>query len=811
MLIAQLSMIVGRKAVLRFLSAVFAGIAVLFVAAIAGALLVVQALQRELPDHKQLARYAPPVTSRVYSGDGRLLAEYADEKRVFLPLAAIPKRVIDAFISAEDKSFYAHPGIDVPGVVRAVLTNIENYGTDRRPIGASTITQQVAKNFLVRSSEVSLERKIKEAILAFRIERAFPKDRILELYLNEIYLGSGAYGVAAAALAYFDKNLDQLSVAEAAFLAGLPKAPSNYDPVRQPGTAKGRRDWVIGRMLDDGRITAEEAQAARETPLVTTPPAPIGLVDAEYFASEVRRDLVRRYGEAALYKGGLTVHSTLDARLQTIADEVMRAALERYDRGDGWRGPVARITPEPGRKGGLPADWAAQLAAITPPPGYERLRLAVVLQRSDGGLRIGFADGTTGTIPASQLRWARPARGYATSGPVVGDVVGVSQIERTSYALRQPPLVQGALVALDPHTGRVLAMTGGYSFPFSQFNRATQAVRQPGSTFKPFVYLAAFEQGYTPSSVINDSRFVAEGAHGRPWVPANYSHRYYGPTTLRVALEHSRNVVAVRLADEVGIDRVVDVARRFGVDDELPPYLSSALGAGETTLMRITAGYGMFVNGGRQIVPTVIDRIQDRYGRIVYRHDPRMCVGCLGSADTSTFMPEVVDDRPQVTDEGSAYQVVSLLEGVVARGTAQKALARVGRPVAGKTGTSNEAKDVWFIGFTPDLVVGVFMGYDDPKSLGDHAAGGTLAAPVFRAFIERALGGTPPTPFRVPSDVRLVRIDAKSGKPSSSRNPNAILEPFKPGTTPDTAVATSRPKRPATVTAGPISGTGGLY
>jgi penicillin-binding protein, 1A family len=800
--------------VLRFISSLFAALAVVVVIAIAGAVILVHTLQADLPDHTQLARYEPPVTTRVYSGDGRLMAEYATEKRIFLPIDTIPRLVTDAFISAEDKTFYSHPGIDIPGVVNAIRTNFNNLGTDKRPLGASTITQQVAKNFLV-GNDPTISRKIKEAILAFRIERAFSKDRILELYLNEIYLGGGAYGVAAAALNYFNKNLDELTLAEAAFLAGLPKAPSNYDPVRQPAAAKARRDWVIGRMLEDGKITPEEAEEARQSPLTTRPRQATGLVQADYFGEEVRRDIARRYGDNALYKSGLTVHSTLDARLQGIADDVLTNALEKLDRPRGWRGPVAELDLANARKGTPPEDWQAQLAAIEVPPGYERMRLAAVLQRTGGGLKIGFADGSEGLVPAAQMRWMRPAARYRGGPVAVGDVIGVEAMSGDTYSVHQPPEVEGALLALDPHTGRVLAMAGGYSFRLSQFNRATQAMRQPGSTFKPIVYLAAFEQGYTPSSVINDARFVADqGAGMRPWIPGNYSNRYYGPTTLRVGLEQSRNVVAVRLADEIGMDRVVDAAKRLGVADHMPPYLAYALGAGETTLMRMTAAYGMFVNGGKQIVPTVIDRIQDRYGRIVYRYDPRICVGCLGGAIASEILPEVIDDRPQVTDEESAYQVVSLLQGVVERGTAKKALAGMDRPLAGKTGTSNEARDVWFIGFTPDLVVGVFIGYDEPRSLGNHAAGGTIAAPIFRAFMEKALEGTPPTPFRVPSEARLVRVDAKSGKPTSAGNPNAVLEAFKPGTTPDTVVTNQTRSRSASrnqYTAGPISGTGGLY
>jgi penicillin-binding protein 1A len=804
----------------RVLSAVFGGLAVLLTLAVLGAVVAVFSIARELPDHRALARYEPPITTRLYSGDGQLLAEYAAEKRLFLPIDAMPRLVTDAFLSAEDKTFYTHPGIDLPGVVNAIVTNVQNWraGSDRRPIGASTITQQVAKNFLV-GAEMSLDRKVKEAILAFRIEKAFSKDKILELYLNEIYLGNGAYGIASAALNYFDKSLDQLSIAEAALLAGLPKAPSNYDPLRQPAAAKARRDWVITRMVEDGRITAAEGEAAKATPIELHPRQIIAPVEADYFAEDVRRELARRYGENALYKGGLTVHSTLDPRLQAIADKVLREALLRYDRGHGWAGPVYQLTGAK-KPGTLPADWREQLASLSPPGGYEMWQLAAVLQTVGGGARLGFADGTTGTLPAGEMRSTRGRR------IAVGDVLAVTALKGGLYGLRQPPQVEGALVALDPHTGRVLAMSGGFSFKRSQFNRASQALRQPGSTFKPFVYLAALENGYTPSTIVNDTRFTASGGPGRArYAPRNYSHRFYGPTTLRSGLEQSHNVMVVRMADDIGMDRVSDVAQRFGVADEMSLVLPNALGAKETTLLRITAAYGMFVNGGQQVIPTLIDRIQDRYGKVIYRQDPRVCFGCATAAwSEEGLRPDVMDDRPPVTDPASAYQIVNMLQGVVERGTAKKALAGLGRPLGGKTGTSDEARDVWFIGFSPDLVVGVFLGYDEPRSLGDHAAGGTLAAPVFRSFIKEALAGTPATPFRVPPEVRLVRVDPRTGRPTSVGRGAAIWEAYKPGTTPGsasqtTAAVSGKPARkeaaPASsqsrYSAGPMTGTGGLY
>ncbi|MBK8176916.1 MAG: penicillin-binding protein 1A [Rhodospirillales bacterium] len=784
---------------MRFAAAVAAALFLVAVAALAGGLLLVDHYAGNLPDVEQLATYEPPVTTRVYAGDGRLLAEYAAEKRVFVPIGSIPPRLTHAFLSAEDKNFYQHPGIDTQGVIRAALTNLLNYGSDRRLVGASTIPQQVAKNFLL-TGDVTFSRKIKEAILAFRMDRALTKDRILELYLNEIYLGSGSYGVAAAALNYFDKSLDQLSLAEAATLAALPKAPSNYDPIRHPEAAKARRDWVIGRMLEDGRITAEEAEAARNEPLVTRKRQATELVSADYFAEDVRRELVRRYGEDALYKGGLVVHTTLDPRLQTLAEAALRRGLEAYDRQHGWRGAVAHIEALPA----APEDWRAKLAKVTPPPGFGDWRLAVLLQAGGGDGRIGFADGRSGRIPAEQMRWLRGGPGVRP-----GDVIAVEATGGGAFAPRQVPKVEGALVVLDPHTGRVLALTGGWDFQLSEFNRATQAMRQPGSTFKPIVYLCAMENGFTPSSVIIDAPVsYSQGAGMPPWTPSNYSDRFYGPTTLRVGLEQSRNIVAVRLADALGMDKVADCAKRLGVVDQLPRQLTYALGAGETTLLRLTTAYAMIDNGGRRIEPTLIDRVQDRYGRIVYRYDERSCLGCQAEDWDGGPPPQPIDLAGTVTDPESAYQVVSMLQGVVERGTGERAQTD-GRPLAGKTGTSNEAKDVWFVGFSPDLVAGVFVGYDEPASLGDHAAGGVIAAPIFADFMGKALAGTPAIPFRTPPGVRLMRVDSTTGQLARSGNPRVILEAFKPGTAPPQPSEGGSGGGSSAPT--PDTGTGGLY
>jgi penicillin-binding protein 1A len=795
---------------------------------------------RGLPDYRQLAVYEPPVMTRVHAGDGRLLAEYATEKRVFVPVGAMPKRVVQAFLSTEDKNFYSHPGVDISGVVRATIMNLRNWGQSRRPVGASTITQQVAKNFLL-TSEVSIERKIKEAILAFRIEHAIPKNRILELYLNEIYLGLGSYGVAAAALNYFNKSLDELTVAEAAYLAALPKAPNNYHPLRNPEAAKARRDWAIGRMQEDGVIGADEARLARAEPLVVRKRDEIAFVGADYFAEEIRRELVARYGEQRLYKGGLSVRSTLDSRLQEIADRVLLRGLEDYDRRHGWRGPVARLSPPPalltpasaGPAAAAPFDPRAQLEALEPPAGLHDRRLAAVVALREDAAEIALKGGGRGAVPLAEMRWARAALKDAKLGPqvrapadvlAVGDVIAVRPATKdaqghdyppASFALSQIPQVEGALIALDPHTGRVLAMTGGYDHKRSQFNRATQASRQPGSAFKPFVYLAALDSGYTPSTLILDAPFVIDQGPGLPkWRPDNYTREFYGPSTMRLGIEKSRNLMTVRLAQAVGIERVADAAERFGVVDALPHRLSMALGASETTPLRLTAAYAMFVNGGKRITPSIIDRIQDRHGRTVFRHDQRPCLDCQAMQWTERPVPAIPDTRAQVTSPESAYQIVSMLQGAVERGTGRR-VAEVAKPLAGKTGTTNDSLDAWFVGFAPDLAAGVFVGYDEPRTLGDKETGGSVAAPIFRDFMMEALAGKAATPFRIPAGIRLVRVNAQTGVPETRRGRDVIIEAFKPGTEPtgERAVLEGHGAsgEPGGEGRGPETGTGGLY
>lgn len=797
-------------------------VAVLAAAAVAGYMFYHYG--KDLPEYAQLADYEPPVTTRVYAGDGRLMAEFAVERRVFAPIETVPEIVIDAFISAEDKTFFSHPGVDVFGIVRAAITNVQNLGTDRRLVGASTITQQVAKNFLL-GNEVSIERKIKEAILSFRIERAFPKTHILELYLNEIYLGRGSYGVTAAALNYFSKSLDELTVAEAAFLAALPKAPNNYDPERYPEAAKARRDWVIGRMLEDGHISETAAHDAWATPIELNRRTIADTVTADYFAEEVRREIRARYGEKALYEGGLAIRATLDPELQGIAERSLRDGLEEYDRRHGWRGPITQLKSAAG-------DWRDKLAEVAQPAGMSpSWKLAAVLAVRAREAEIGFVDGGRGIIPLGEATWARSTRSGQRVGATVrrmsdvldeGDVIAVEPLDGAaegevtdeasegSYALRQIPDVEGAIVALDPHTGRVLAMVGGYTQERSEFNRATQAMRQPGSAFKPFVYLTALESGYSPSTVILDAPISFDQGPGLPrWSPENYSNRFYGPTTMRVGLEKSRNVMTVRLAQKIGMDRVAETAERFGIVDHMPPHLAYALGAGETTLLRLTTAYAMLDNGGKRIVPTLIDRIQDRHGRTVFRHDERSCGECRTRHWSDQTVPKLPDQRAAVTDPASAYQVVSMMRGVVERGTGRR-VAAIGKPVAGKTGTTNDSKDTWFIGFTPDLVIGVFVGFDEPRTLGPRETGASAAAPIFREAMEAALDDKPGVPFRIPPGIRLVRVDLNSGRPSSRGR--VILEAFKPGTVPTgreemVGDAYGRPSP----TQAPTAGIGGLY
>lgn len=795
-------------------------------AVVLGIVLVTVVLYRfgaALPDVDQLQDYQPPVTTRIHAADGRLIGEYARERRLFMPLEAIPQPLINAFLAAEDKNFYSHSGIDYFGVVRAVFDNLYNYVAGRRLVGASTITQQVAKNFLL-TNEMSYERKIKEAILAYRIEQAFDKDQILELYLNEIYLGQGmhpqgSYGVAAAALSYFGKSLSELTLAETAYLAALPKAPSNYHPVKRAEAAKGRRDWVLRRMAEDRVITRDQRDDAIAEPLEMKGGGDGGIYTADYFNEEIRREVANLYGFNALYEGGLSIRSTLDSRLQAIAETALRNGLIAYDRRHGWRGPMARITLE---------DWKKKLQALKISTGPASWRLAAVLAVDADGADVGLADGARGRIAFEQMAWARQwlkgqSVGAAPSKPsdVVkpGDVIVIEKMtgegaDRDRYHLRQIPAAEGAIVAIDPHTGRVLALVGGFDYHASQFDRAMQAVRQPGSAFKPFVYAAALDSGYTPSDLVLDAPFVMDQGPGLPkWRPQNYSHEFYGPSTLRLGVEKSRNLMTVRLAQNVGMAKISQYAHNFGITDNMPRMLSMALGAGETTVLNLTTAYAMLVNGGKRITPSLIDRIQDRRGQTVFRHDKRACPGCEAASWNGQPAPDLPDSREQVIDPGTAYQMVSMLEGVVLRGTGAR-ISAIGKPLAGKTGTTNDNFDNWFVGFAPDIAVGVFIGFDTPQSLGSRETGASSAAPVFQEFMEKALKDQPATPFRIPPGIRLVRVNSKTGQPTSPGDRNVILEAFKAGTEPNgqrSVLDGSESDMPLPADRVAPVGTGGLY
>ncbi|XBQ15540.1 MAG: penicillin-binding protein 1A [Oceanicaulis sp.] len=780
-----------------------AAAAVLAVVGLIAGIVYVVRVTEDLPDYEQLAEYEPPIMSRVHAGDGELIAEYAIEHRVFVPIENIPPDVIAAFLSAEDKNFYQHGGVDLLGMIRggarSVLTRLRNPGAPLQ--SGSTITQQVAKNFLLTADQ-RIERKVREIVIARRMERAFTKDQILELYLNEIYLGNRAYGIAAAALNYFDKSLDELTLEEAAYLAALPKAPNNYHPTRRTEAAVGRRNYVLGRMAANGYISEARAEEAMDLPLVTVDRLEgEQYLAAEYFVEQVRREVFDRYGEDQLYREGLSIRTTLDTRMQLAARRALRDGLEDYDRRHGYRGPVARMENFDA--------WPDQLAEIEPPADIdEGWTLAVVLELTEAYADIGFADRSRGKIPLYALRWARepgrdedgfPRLGARIQRPAdaleMGDVVLVEKlteedapdetVEADHYGLRQIPEVNGAILAVDPFTGRVLTMVGGYSFQQSQFNRAVQAQRQPGSSFKPFVYAAALDNGYTPVSIILDAPFVASGDEStRFYRPQNYSEVFYGPSTLRRGLELSRNVMTVRLAQEMGMGPVAQYGEAFGIYEDLQPTLAMALGAGETRLIDLVGAYGALVNGGRLVEPSIIDRVQARSGETIFRSDVRDCTGCdVEEWSEGLAEPDLPEPGEQVVDPVTAYQIVHMLEGAVERGTAT-ALNSLGRPLGGKTGTTNDFRDAWFVGFSPDLVVGVYVGFDTPLPLGSGEAGGRVAAPIARDFFEPVLERYSVAPFRVPDGVNLAPVDRETGEPGVIGRPGVILEAFRPGTEP---------------------------
>ncbi len=731
---------------------------------------IIQYYSKDLPDYSKLENYKPPMTTRLYSDDGSLLEQYSKENRLYMPFEKIPAKVTNAFISAEDKNFYSHSGVDIISIFRAALDNLRHRSIGEGSLaGGSTITQQVVKNFLL-TREKSFSRKIKEAILAFRISKTYSKDRILELYLNDIYLGSSAYGVAAAAQTYFGKALDELSTEECAMLAAMPKAPSLYDPRHNYEKAWNRRNYVIGRMFEDNHINEAEAKRALQTPiqikikdyvdLNTIPKAP-------FFAEEVRRSLLGQFGEDTLYKGGLYVKTTLHPDLQKVTDQALRKSLQMYDHRHGYRGALTNLNTRD-------SNWPTNLKKLRSQTEAlpEDQSLAVIMNLTKQGAEIGLETGKSANIPKSEMSWAK-------NKPLkVGDVVIVEkpdndqasknpkeQKNKNHYALTQIPEVNGAMVVMDPHTGKILAMSGGYSGSKTQFNRATQAKRQPGSVFKPFIYLSALEHGFTPTSMLADAPIELPQGPGLPmWRPKNYGNDYLGVITLRKALEKSRNLVTVRLAVVLGLDRVVKIAKRFAIYDELPHNFSVVLGSAETTLLRLSTAYSMIANGGLRVTPALIERIHDREGHVIFRRDTRECKACseVGEGFNPDSPPLLDDDRERIIDPRVDYQIISMLQGVVQRGTAAAA-AHLNLPIAGKTGTTNDSRDAWFIGFSTDYVVGIYVGYDKPKNLGNKETGGRIALPGFIYFAEKILKKENMIPFPVPEGISFFSGVAATG------------------------------------------------
>jgi len=789
----------------RLLGFIFSALSIGAIFAVVALAAIVHLYGRELPDSDELINYQPKMVSRVFSGEGKVIAEFYEEKRIFVPIDEVPEMVRYAFISAEDKNFYEHPGVDITGIVKAVFrfAKARITGRDARLSGASTITQQVMKNFLV-GNERSFERKIKEAILAVRFDGALSKDQILELYLNEIFFGARSYGIMTAAQNYFGKTLEELEPQEAAYLAALPKEPSRLHPIRNRKKAISRRNYVLEEMAQNGYLTRDEADKAKAAPLDTLiggkGPAALASAEQDYFTGEVRRQLTSELGSKELFDGGLTIRATVNPRLQELAGQVLRRGLETYDRERSrvYRGPVAVLESV---AAGEKSDWRAALRAVDAPRDIPGWVLGVVLDTGKSTALVGLETDDPDDeirLKLSGENWInRIERGEERSGKPkrpedlwrLGDVIYVGTAEDgKGWSMRQIPEVEGAFMAMDPFSGRVLAMQGGFSYQHSVFNRATQAKRQPGSAFKPFVYAAALDAGFTPATIVLDAPVVVRQDATEDWRPKNSSGKFYGPTPMRVGLELSRNLMTVRIAQQVGMDRVAVYAERFGVYKDMPLQLSYALGAGEVTLNNLVAAYGMFLNGGKKVVPTVVDRVQDRHGKTLYSHDPRSCKGCDTDSYAPDQLPMLFDRRSQIMNPVTAFQLVSMLEGVVQRGTGRRTVGGLDFPVAGKTGTTNDSKDAWFIGFSPSIVAGCFIGYDNPRSLGRHAYGGTLCGPVFREFMKAAMEGQPPGEFRAPTweGMVTVKLDRNSGErlPDDAEGPNVISESFRAGSEP---------------------------
>ena len=730
-------------------------------------LIVLWTFSNSIPDYRFLKNYKPPVSSKMYSGEGDLVADFSQEKRIFVPYEAIPVNVINSFLSAEDKNFFSHPGVDAKGLVRAFINNIDNILNSKRLEGASTITQQVAKNFLL-TNEVSINRKIKEAILAFRIERALTKERILELYLNQIYLGSGAYGVAAASLEYFDKSIKELNYNEAALLAALPKAPSKYNPYRNKDLAKFRRNLVLNNLYENNFINKKKYLEFKNKPIELKKIQKVFIEDSQYYVEDVRKKIIDQLSYEKVYKQGYNINTPINLELQKIATQSLRNGLVAYDRRKGWRGPLKNIK--------FSENWIEKIDKDLRLEKSIDWKIAIVKKVNQFNAEIETENNLKGYIKYSDISWTKKDFKNLLN---TGDLIYVKKNNDNSFSLEQLPKINGGIVVMDPFTGRVIALSGGFSFNNSEFNRATQALRQPGSAFKPFVYALALENKYTPSSLILDAPLVLDqGEDLKKWKPENYGKKFYGPSTLRVGLEKSRNLMTVRIAQNLGIDKIVNFSKQMGIYKEPEELLSISLGSAETTLISLTSAYSSFVNGGKLIKPILIDRIQDGEGNTIINNENRKCMNCDQISFTTKEFPKIKDNYLQVFSPQTAYQVTSLLQGVVERGTGKK-LKKLGLNLAGKTGTTNDNTDAWFIGFTSNLVIGVYVGMDNPQPLGKFETGSKAALPIFEEFVKRAIKKSDARPFKVPEDITLMVIDPNTGNKAKFSSKNTIIESYK--------------------------------
>ena len=723
-----------------------------------------------LPDYKKLSNYQPPISSRVYSADNKLIAEYALEKRLFIPFQSIPDKVVNSFLSAEDKNFFSHPGIDAKGILRAIINNIKNISQNKRLEGASTITQQVAKNFLL-TNEVSMKRKVKEAILAFRIERAYTKERILELYLNQIYLGQGTYGIAAASLEYFDKSIKELDYSEAALLAALPKAPSKYNPYKYPDVAKFRRNLVLENLKDNNFISKNQLNELKDSKL-NLKRRKIEIVnEANSYTEEVRRTVKNIYGFEKLYSQGLSISTPLNINYQIQALKSLRKGIEDYDRRRGWRGP---ITNKFSKK-----NWKKKIESFKLDPTLN-WKIAEIISLDANGIKFKTLDKKSiqGSLMLKNIKWTISKKKTIQDEHKIGDIIFVKK-ENNNWLLKQYPKVNGGIIALDPYTGDVLALVGGFNFKTSEFNRVTQAKRQPGSAFKPIVYAAALEKGFAPNSIILDAPFVeSQGVGLKNWKPENYGKKFYGPTTFRKGIEYSRNLMTVRIAKILGLEEILDLSKKLNIYNEIPELLSVSLGAAETTLINLTSAYAPFVNGGKKIEPKLISRIQDRRGKTIFQEKSIKCIGCDKFINDEIILPKIENSNKRVFSEETAYQMTSILQGAVKRGTAKK-LKSLKVPLAGKTGTTNDNYDAWFIGFSSNLVIGVYVGYDNPKSLGKFETGSKAALPIFKDFIEQSLYKEDFQEFQIPENIYLTSLNYDTGTKAAAGEKNVITEALK--------------------------------